>query len=137
MTLGTVIWLFRIPVPNNGSNDILFGDASERVDMVRARSVGGIIALAGRPGFLTALAFWFRSSVVSVLDSLTAIMKVSSSLLALIFAVLVPRALLATRGRDDLVIALPACVVGEPLFSFSLPTIPSSIDSIWGFGSEN
>jgi hypothetical protein len=36
-------------------------------------------------GFLTTLAFWLRSSVVSVLNSLTTIMKASPSFLVILF----------------------------------------------------
>jgi len=53
-----------------------------------------------------------RSSVVSVLNSLTTITRAPPSVFGyLIFAAPVLRALLATRGRDDLATAVPACVV--------------------------
>ena len=50
--------------------------------------------------FFTTLAFWLRSSVVSVLNSLTTIMRAPPSFFGYqIFAALVPpRALLATPG---------------------------------------
>jgi hypothetical protein len=47
---------------------------------VRALS-GVYIVLAGDLGFFTTLAFWLRSSVVSVLNSLITIMKAPPSLL--------------------------------------------------------
>jgi hypothetical protein len=42
--------------------------------MVRARFVCSIKGTVDLSGFLTTLAFWLRSSVVSVLNSLTTIM---------------------------------------------------------------
>ncbi|ESK85656.1 hypothetical protein Moror_9959 [Moniliophthora roreri MCA 2997] len=69
------------------------------------------------------------SSVVSVLYSLTAITTPSGSVFGyIIFAAPVPRALLATRGHDDLAIAVPACVVRgsfseDPLFSLSFCSV--------------
>ena len=44
----------------------------------------------------------------------------------LIFAAPVPRALLATWGRDDLAIAPSACVVGGSLGSYSHLLLPSA-----------
>ncbi|SRR6266550_1204536 len=68
--------------------------------------------------FFTTLAFWLRSSVVSVLNSLTTIMEAPPPFTGyLIFAAPVFRALLATWRHDDLAIALLACVVGGSLFS--------------------
>ena len=74
---------------------------------------------------LTTLALWLRSSVVSVLNSLTTIMGAPPSLLVILFLQpLFPGALLATLGRDDLASALLACVVGGPIpFTFLLPFI--------------
>ena len=60
----------------------LFGDASE-VNMVRAFYLRVYIVVAGDLGFLTTLAFWLRSSVVSVLNSLTTIMKAQPSFLVI------------------------------------------------------
>jgi len=53
------------------------------VNMVRAHMSGVYIILACDSGFLTTLAFWLRSSVVSVLNSLTTIMKAPPSLLVI------------------------------------------------------
>ena len=52
-------------------------------NMVRAHVLEVYIALADHPGFFTTLAFWLRSSVVSVLNSLTTIMKAPPSLLVI------------------------------------------------------
>ena len=52
-------------------------------NMVRARVSEVYIVLADDLGFLTTLAFWLRSSVVSVLNSLTTIMKAPPSLLVI------------------------------------------------------
>ena len=54
-----------------------------KVNMVRAHTLGVYIAVADGSGFLTTLAFWLRSSVVSVLNSLTTIMKAPPSLLVI------------------------------------------------------
>jgi len=51
--------------------------------MVRAHASEVYIVLADGLGFLTTLAFWLRSSVVSVLNSLTTIMKAPPSLLVI------------------------------------------------------
>jgi hypothetical protein len=63
---------------------------------------------------LTTLAFWLRSSVVSVLNSLTTIMGAPPPFIWLSnFCCLCSFwALLATLGRDDLAATLLACVVG-------------------------
>ena len=77
----------------------------------------------------TTLAFWLRSSVVSVLNSLTTITEAPPPVSGyLIFAALVLGALLATSGRDDLATAVPACVVGGT--SFFLFSLPSTIWSL-------
>ena len=51
--------------------------------MVRAHTLEVYMVLADDPGFVTTLAFWLRSSVVSVLNSLTTIMKAPPSLLVI------------------------------------------------------
>ncbi|KAI0275449.1 hypothetical protein BC834DRAFT_50465 [Gloeopeniophorella convolvens] len=62
---------------------------------------------------LTTLAFWLRSSVVSVLNSLTTIMGAPPPLLVILFLQpLFPGLCLQPGRRDDLAAALLACVVG-------------------------
>ena len=56
---------------------------ARKVNMVRAHASEVYIVLADGLGFLTTLAFWLRSSVVSVLNSLTTIMKAQPSLLVI------------------------------------------------------
>ncbi|KAI0275435.1 hypothetical protein BC834DRAFT_49355 [Gloeopeniophorella convolvens] len=65
------------------------------------------------PEILTTLAFWLRSSVVSVLNSLTTIMGAPLPLLVILFLPpLFPGLCLQPGRRDDLAAALLACVVG-------------------------
>ena len=75
--------------------------------------------------FLTTLALWLRSSVVSVLNSLTTITENTFSFTGyLIFAALTSFELcLQLEDGDDLAFAVPACVVrGFPMrFSDFLP----------------
>ena len=75
--------------------------------------------------FLTTLALWLRSSVVSVLNSLTTITENTFSFIGyLIFAALTSFELcLQLEDGDDLAFAVPACVVrGFPMrFSDFLP----------------
>ena len=54
-----------------------------RANMVRAWGAGIHNRSVGVFGFFTTLAFWLRSSVVSVLNSLTTIMKAPPSLLVI------------------------------------------------------
>ena len=56
---------------------------SADTNMVRAHASEVYNVLADGLGFLTTLAFWLRSSVVSVLNSLTTIMKAQPSLLVI------------------------------------------------------
>jgi len=64
--------------------------------------------------------FWLRSSVVSVLNSLTTIIGALPLLLVILFFdTPAPWALLATWGCDDLAAAVLACVVGGPPLVFS------------------
>ena len=97
----------------------MLGGIDRQNEVVRARNLPYKVRLPTRE-ILTTLAFWLRSSVVSVLNSLTTITEAPPLVFGyLIFAALVLRALLATRGRDDLAIAVSACVVGGiPFFHF-------------------
>lgn len=95
----------------------MLGGIDRQNEVVRARNLPYKVRLPTRE-ILTTLAFWLRSSVVSVLNSLTTITEAPPLVFGyLIFAALVLRALLATRGRDDLATAVSACVVGGIPFS--------------------
>jgi hypothetical protein len=86
-------------------------------------------SLTSTPQIFTTLAFWLRSSVVSVLNSLTTIMRAPPSFFGYqIFAALDSCELcLQLQGRDDLATAVPARVVGGSFSSFGF------VSSLLGF----
>ena len=69
-------------MPNRDPNTTARSTSSR---LVRAQPAGPIKALVRRRDFLTTLAFWLRSSVVSVLNSLTTIMEAPPPFLVILF----------------------------------------------------
>ena len=77
-------WSFgRRSCPRHEEPDVDHCLSASKTQTWSVRASGVYIVVAGDLGFLTTLAFWLRSSVVSVLNSLTTIMKAPPSLLVI------------------------------------------------------
>ena len=74
---------YRQPETDSGADRRSLFVYIRGTNMARAHVSEVYMVLADGSGFFTTLAFWLRSSVVSVLNSLTTIMKAPPSLLVI------------------------------------------------------